>query len=60
MADQEEMDRAAKEAEQDLQNLAGEAVTSVAQWWLKWYLSAGHKRLGRILVAIAKGADNGD
>uniref|UniRef100_A0A6H2A4W9 EF-hand domain-containing protein n=1 Tax=viral metagenome TaxID=1070528 RepID=A0A6H2A4W9_9ZZZZ len=26
----------------------------VAQWWQKWYTKAGHKRLGRGLVAIAK------
>jgi hypothetical protein len=27
----------------------------VVVWWAKWYLKAGHKRLGRILVAKAKG-----
>ena len=24
-------------------------------WWAKWYLKAGYKRLGRILVAKSKG-----
>ena len=50
----EEMDRAAREAEDDLQNLTGEAVKSVSEWFAKWYLRAGHKRLGRVLVALAK------
>jgi len=49
-----DMDAAASEAEQDLENLTGEAVVSVAQWFAKWYLKAGHKRLGRILVKISK------
>lgn len=51
----EEMDKAAQDAEKDLENLTGESVHSVADWWLKWYLTAGHKRLGRLLVSIAKG-----
>lgn len=48
------MDNAASEAEQDLENLTDEAVKAVADWFAKHYLKAGHKRLGRILVAIAK------
>lgn len=59
MADQEynpqAMDEAAKEAELDLSNLTEEAVRSMADWWAKWYLKAGHKRLGRLLVKINKG-----
>ena len=27
-----------------------EALTSVADWWAKWVMKAGHKRLGRILL----------
>lgn len=50
----EEMDSAAKEAEQDLENLEAEAVKAMSDWWAKWYLKAGHKRLGRVLVAISK------
>ena len=53
--DPEAMDAAAKEAEQDLENLSGEAVKSLSDWWAKWYLGAGHKRLGRLLVSISKG-----
>lgn len=25
-----------------------------ALWWKRWYMKAGHKRLGRILVAFTK------
>jgi len=31
------------------------SARDVVVWWSKWYLKAGHKRLGRILVAKAKG-----
>jgi len=50
----EDMDSAATEAESDLNNLPDEVVLPVAQWWYKWYMKAGHKRLGRILVSIAR------
>lgn len=53
--DPEAMDAAAKEAEQDLENLEAGAVKSLADWWAKHYLKAGHKRLGRLMVSIAKG-----
>ena len=52
--DPAEMDAAAKAAEQDLENLTGEAVKSLADWWAKHYLQAGHKRLGRLMVNISK------
>ncbi len=50
----EQMDEAASEAKQDLSNLTDEAVKAVAGWFAKHYLKAGHKRLGRVLVAISK------
>lgn len=53
--DPEAMDKAARDAEQDLENLDAEAVKSMADWFAKWYLEAGHKRLGRLLVGISKG-----
>ena len=54
----EDMDKAAKDAEKDLtETLSGESVTGVAEWFAKWYLKAGHKRLGRLLVTIAKDPD---
>ena len=49
-----EMDAAALEAEKDLATVDSAAIQTVAAWWLKWYLKAGHKRLGRIMVKIAK------
>ena len=44
------MDQAAKEAESDLNTLDKTAVIAVAAWWRRWYLKAGHKRLGHALV----------
>ena len=49
-----EMDAAAGEAEKDLTTLDQAAVETVAAWWSKWYMKAGHKRLGRIMVKVAK------
>ncbi|MGA2973467.1 MAG: hypothetical protein ABSE39_12720 [Candidatus Bathyarchaeia archaeon] len=49
-----EMDAAAREAEKDLATIDQAAVETIAAWWLKWYMAAGHKRLGRLLVRIAK------
>ncbi len=49
-----EMDSAAEEAEKDLATLDQAAVEAVAAWWLKWYMKAGHKRLGRLMVKVAK------
>ncbi len=53
-----EMDAAAREAERDLATLDKAAVETIAAWWLKWYMTAGHKRLGRLLVKIAKSRAN--
>jgi len=49
-----EMDTAAEEAEKDLATLDQAAVETIAAWWAKWYMKAGHKRLGRIMVRLAK------
>jgi hypothetical protein len=48
------MDEAAEEAEKDLATLDEKAVEALAAWWLKWYMKAGHKRLGRLMVKFAK------
>ena len=50
----EQMDEAAEEARLDLSNLTDNAVKAVSGWFAKHYLKAGHKRLGRVLVAISK------
>jgi hypothetical protein len=50
--DKQAMDNAAAEAENDLasMNVDEYCFTTVADWWAKWVMTAGHKRLGRILL----------
>ena len=48
-------DEAAAVAAEELKKLPAEQVKVVADWWAKYYMSAGHKRLGRLLVAISRG-----
>jgi hypothetical protein len=48
-------DEAAAIAAEELKTLPAEQVKIVADWWAKHYMSAGHKRLGRLLVAVSKG-----
>ena len=59
----EEFDEAALEAANSLLSHDPAFLTSVeevAKWWQMFYLGAGHKRLGRLLVAIAdKGVVDG-
>lgn len=45
-----DMDKAAIEARGELDTLDPEAIKVVREWWLKWYLRSGHKRLGRALI----------
>lgn len=47
-----QMDEAAEAAKKELK--ATWTAKQVAEWWKKWFMKAGHKRLGRILVAMAK------
>jgi len=49
----EPMDNAAAEAANELVKLDKAALVKVATWWKKWYLKAGHKRLGRLLLRYA-------
>jgi Protein of unknown function (DUF1156) len=37
-----------------LEHLDDWSARAVTKWWAKWYLKAGHKRLGRLLVDIVK------
>jgi hypothetical protein len=46
-----EMDTAAQDAAKELD--FSWTTVQVAQWWAKWYLKAGHKRLGRVLMGRA-------
>ena len=48
------MDEAAKKANEDFDKLPEEPKRIVGDWIKKWYLSAGYKRLGRMLVVYAK------
>lgn len=51
-----EMDGAAVQAGEELnKDYANWSARDLVVWWAKWYLKAGHKRLGRILVAKSKG-----
>jgi len=50
-----EMDDAAKEAQVELiKNYKTWSCRDLATWWVKWYLKAGHKRLGRAMVQLDK------
>jgi hypothetical protein len=50
-----DMDDAAEEAKDELLALIDEwTVRDVATWWARWYLQAGHKRLGRTLVELSR------
>ena len=48
------MDEAAKKAKEDFDKLPEEVKKLAAGWIKNWYLKAGYKRLGRMLVAYAK------
>jgi len=51
----EEMDAAAVRARHELEpNLDSWRAGDVIEWWNRWYLKAGHKRLGRVRVDISK------
>ena len=47
----EAADQAKAELEQSIDNLSARDIIT---WWSKWYMKTGHKRLGRILVAMGK------
>jgi hypothetical protein len=47
-----QMDEAAVSAEAEFnREYINWTARDVVAWWTKWYLKAGHKRLGRLLVA---------
>jgi len=52
-----QMDDAAIQAVAELEkNVASWSAKDLITWWTRWYLKAGHKRLGRALVALGKKA----
>jgi hypothetical protein len=53
MATFDEMDKSAEEFAKELDSLPKDTVKMVADLWQKHYLTAGHKRLGRKLLAKA-------
>lgn len=56
--DPKKMDEAAEAAERNFRAALETApeLKTVCLWWVDNYLKAGHKRLGRIMVRIAKEA----
>lgn len=48
------MDAAAEIAKKDFDKLPQNLTVPMARWFYKYYMKAGHKRLGRILVQHAK------
>ena len=52
--DKQALDNAATKAENELSKLDDEVVIPVANWLKKWFMKAGYKRLGRILLEAAK------
>lgn len=50
-----QMDTAAEEAEAEIRkNLTTWTAIDIAKWWEKHFTKAGHKRLGRVMVKLAK------
>jgi len=45
-----QMDNAAEEAAHELKGLPDSVVLAIGEWWSAWYLQAGHRRLGRVLL----------
>jgi hypothetical protein len=49
------LDEAAEAAYAELkEHLSVWSAKDLVKWWAGWYLKAGHKRLGRALVALSK------
>jgi hypothetical protein len=49
----EQMDAYAVEASHELLVMSESGtIAELADWWRRWYLKAGHKRLARLLMRI--------
>lgn len=55
-AESARLDLLAKLSEQDEPTRA--AFISLAEWFYNWYMTAGHKRLGRLLVQLFREQEN--
>lgn len=51
------MDEAAVIAEREFKSMSQHETVPVARWFARNYSKAGHKRLGRMMVAFAKSMD---
>ena len=49
----EGMDEAAEAAAEQLKEVPEEHIKSIANWWKKNYMKAGHKRLAKTLLKYA-------
>ena len=52
--DSNTFDLAAIDAEKELTDSM--SLIQICEWWTKWYMKAGHKRLGRLLLKRARAA----
>jgi len=50
------MDEAAIKAEQELRQMTQEPLSIIEffAWYQAWYMLAGHRRLGRVIVRVGK------
>jgi len=52
--DKDKAEKAASSAEAELSEMPESVVKPISEWWLKYFMDAGHRRLGRILVQQGK------
>lgn len=53
------MDEAAQKAKEEFDQMSDEVKKVFSNWMRKWYLKAGYRRLGRIVVGYAKAVEKG-
>jgi|UniRef100_A0A7C4TGU6 hypothetical protein len=53
------MDEAAQQAKAEFDQMPEDVKKTFSIWMRKWYLKAGYRRLGRIVVAYAKALEKG-
>ena len=62
MASSGQFDEGAMSASMDLESMVKESkldeetLKNLAEWWNRWFMRAGHKRLGRVLMAKQNGS----